>query len=112
MRRKTDTELARYQDSRGRPHRVVLRGRLALDLCQGEPARVVCELSAEEGAEQARAVLFGSPIDEGYLARAGREERPFCRALGADELTPRREAAADGPADDRAGAPSEPPRAA
>ena len=86
MARRKDEELVRYRDCRGKLHRVVLRAQLALDLCRGEPTRVVCELSAQEGTAQARAVVFGSAIDEGYLARARREPRPFIRPLTADDL--------------------------
>jgi hypothetical protein len=86
MARKKDEELARYRDREGRAHRVVVRGRLALDLCCGEPTRVVCELSEAEGSEQVRAALFGSAIDEGYLARAAREPEPFCRQLHPADL--------------------------
>ena len=101
MARRKDEELVRYTDSRGRDHRVVLRDQLALDLCRGEPTRVVCELSAQEGGEQARAVLFGSAIDEGYLARAAREEEPVCRELRADDLRRGRERAREREAAER-----------
>jgi hypothetical protein len=80
--------LARYTDVHGRPHRVVLRGRLVLDLARREPARVVALLGEGEGEPQGRAMLDGSAIDEGYLARAGREPRPFVRELAADDLPP------------------------
>jgi hypothetical protein len=100
--------LARYTDPHGQPHRVVLRGRLVVDLAPGEPPRLVARLSEAEGEAEARALLDGSAIDEGYLARARREERPFFRRLTADDLRPRGAArersdkaedqAADGPA--------------
>src|SRR5919108_6458257 len=84
--------LARYTDAQGRPHRVVLRGRLVLDVAVGDLPRVVARLSADEGEAQARALIEGSRIDEGYLARARREPRPFIRALTADDLRPRADA--------------------
>jgi hypothetical protein len=109
------TVLARYTDPHGRPHRVVLRGRLVLDVVVGELPRVVARLSGEEGEPQACALLEGSAVDEGYLARARREPRPFIRALTADDLRPQAEpldAAEedDGQPDD--GAADEPPLAA
>jgi hypothetical protein len=78
--------LARYSDPHGRPHRVALAGRLVLDLAASEPPRLVARLEEGEGVVQARALLEGSAIDEGYLARAEREPRPFIRALSADDL--------------------------
>jgi hypothetical protein len=78
--------LARYTDVHGRAHRVVLRGRLVLDVARREPARVVALLGEGEGEPQARALLDGSGIDEGYLVRAAREPRPFVRELRADDV--------------------------
>jgi len=72
-----------------------MRGRLLLDLAPPEPARVVALLGDGEGEPQARALLEGSEIDEGYLARARREPRPFVRRLAADDLWE-----ATGPADE------------
>jgi hypothetical protein len=80
--------LARYTDPHGRPHRVVLRGRLLIDLAPRQLPRLVARLSEAEGEPEARALLDGSPIDEGYLARARREPRPFIRALRAEDLRP------------------------
>jgi hypothetical protein len=80
--------LARYTDPHGRPHRVVLSGRLLVDLATGDPPRLVARLSEAEGEPEVRALLDGSAIDEGYLARARREERPFIRRLTADDLRP------------------------
>ena len=104
--------LARYTDPHGRPHRVVLRGRLLIDLAPRQLPRLVARLSEAEGEPQARALLDGSAIDEGYLARARREPRPFIRPLTADGLRP---AGAEpersgGTADDEAA--DEPPLAA
>lgn len=104
--------LARYTDPHGRPHRVVLRGRLLIDLAPRRQPRLVARLSEAEGEPEARALLDGSAIDEGYLARARREPRPFIRALRAEDLhpanaEPERTAGAD---DDEAAA--EPPLAA
>jgi hypothetical protein len=96
------TVLARYTDPHGRPHRVVLRGRLVLDVVVGDLPRVVARLSEDEGEAQARAVVKGSQIDEGYLARARREPRPFIRALTADDLRPPTEGEDAPDADDRA----------
>ena len=78
--------LARYTDPHGRPHRVVLRGRLLIDVAAGQQPRLVARLSEAEGEREARALLDGSAIDEGYLARARREPRPFIRALRAEDL--------------------------
>jgi hypothetical protein len=80
--------LARYTDPHGRPHRVVLRGRLLIDLAPRQQPRLVAQLSEAEGEPEARALLDGSPIDEGYLARARREPRAFIRPLRADDLRP------------------------
>jgi hypothetical protein len=80
--------LARYTDPHGHRHRVVLRGRLLVDLAVGHLPRLVARLSEAEGEPEARALLDGSAIDEGYLARARREPRPFIRALSADDLGP------------------------
>jgi hypothetical protein len=108
------TVLARYTDRHGRPHRVVLRGRLVLDVAVGDLPRVVARLSEDEGEAQAHAVLEASAIDEGYLARARRERRPFIRALTPDDLRPQTdaedEAHVDSEAQDRAA--NEPPLAA
>jgi hypothetical protein len=102
---KTDTGravLARYTDPHGRPHRVVLRGRLVLDVAAGDLPRMVARLSDEEGEPQARALLEASAIDEGYLARARREPRPFIRALTADDLRPPSEGQGHGDPDSEA----------
>jgi hypothetical protein len=80
--------LARYTDPHGRPHRVVLRGRLLIDLAPRQLPRLVARLSEAEGKPEARALIDGSAIDEGYLARARRESRPFIRALRAEDLCP------------------------
>ena len=80
------TLLARYTDVHGRPHRIVLRRHVAVDLCTGEPPRLVTKLALGEGEAQARALLDGSEIDEGYIARARREGRPFIRALTLDDV--------------------------
>jgi len=104
-RSKTDREgtiVARYTDPHGRPHRVVLRGRLVLDVVVGEVPRVVARLSEQESEAQARALLEPSAIDEGYLARARREPRPFIRALTADDLRPPSERQGDGDPDSEA----------
>jgi hypothetical protein len=85
---RTRVVLARYTDPRGRPHRVVLRGRLVLDVAAAELPRLVARLSEDECETQARALLGASAIDDGYLARARREPRPFIRALTADDLRP------------------------
>jgi len=80
------TLLARYLDPQRRPHRVVLRGHLVLDVCTHDQPRVVARLDAEEGESQARALVDGSAIDEGYLARARREPAPFIRTVDAADL--------------------------
>jgi hypothetical protein len=106
--------LARYTDPHGRPHRVVLRGRLVLDVAGGDLPRMVARLSDEEGEAQARALLEPSAIDQGYLARARREPRPFIRALSADDLRPPAECQDEAGPDNQArdGAADEPPLAA
>lgn len=78
--------LARYTDPQGRPHRIVLRGRLVLDVARRQPVRVVAVLGEGEGEAQAIALLHGSDIDEGYVARAAREERPFVRELRPEDV--------------------------
>jgi hypothetical protein len=97
--------LARYTDPHGRPHRVILRGRLLVDLAAGQAPRLVARLSEGEGEPEALALLDGSAIDEGYLARARREPRPFIRALTADDVRPPT-------ADDERGGEAEPDDAA
>lgn len=64
----------------------MLRGRLVLDLAAGQLPRLVAMLGEREGEPQARALLDGSAIDEGYLARARREPRPFIRTLTVEDL--------------------------
>ena len=91
--------LARYTDPHGRPHRVVLRGWLVLDIARRQPVRVVARLGEGEGEPQARALLEGSEIDAGYLARAAREPRPFIRALQPDDLHRTARSAAERAAD-------------
>ncbi len=109
-RRQEARSLARYTDPHGRPHRVVLRGRLAARPGPPPAAAVVAGCSEAEGEPQARALLDGSAIDEGYLARARREPRPFMRALRAGPAPAGGEAdEADG---ERDGAADEPPLAA
>jgi hypothetical protein len=102
--------LARYTDPRGCPHRIVLRGRLVLDVARREPVRVVAVLGEGEGEAQARALLEGSEIDEGYLARATRERRPFVRELTGRDLG--RGGAADGADTEPDGAADDSPLAA
>src|SRR5215210_324020 len=92
--------LARYTDPHGRPHRVVLRGWLLIDLAARQAPRLVARLGEDEGGREARALLDGSAIDEGYLARARREPRPFIRALAAEDLRP---PGSDGERGDQAG---------
>jgi hypothetical protein len=106
--------LARYTDPHGRPHRVVLRGRLVLDVAAGDIPRVLARLSDEEGEPQARALLEASPIDDGYVARARREPRPFIRALTADDLRPQADVPDEAGSGSQApdGAADEPPLAA
>jgi hypothetical protein len=108
------TVLARYTDPHGRPHRVVRRGWLVLDVVVGDLPRVVARLSQDEGEVQARALLEPSAIDQGYLARARREPRPFIRTLTADDLRPAAEAQDEAGSDNQAsdGAADEPPLAA
>jgi hypothetical protein len=111
---RTPAVLARYTDPHGRPHRVVVRGRLVLDVVAGDLPRVVARLSEDEGEAQARALLEASAIDEGYLARARREPRPFIRALTLDDLRPAAEAQDEAGSDTQAryGAADELPLAA
>ena len=85
-RRRLGEPIATYADPQGRRHRIVLWGRLVLDLCPRRPAVVIAELSAEEGLGQATAAVFGGEFDPGYLARAEAGERGLGRGLSADEL--------------------------
>jgi len=84
------TLLGRYVDPHGRAHRVLLRGHLVLDLTAGDRPRVIAVLAAGEGEGHARSLLHGSELDEGYLARARREPRPFIRTLTRADLEPPR----------------------
>jgi len=92
--------LASYRDPAGVEHALVLlpgrRGQLLIDRSPaGE--RVVAELAADEGREQALAILRDAdgntkglapkPPIEGYLARAARSTDPLCRALSSDDLS-------------------------
>ena len=86
QRMRREQLVASYADPSGRPHRIVLRGRLVLDLCGRRPAVLVAELSLEEGLEQARAAVLGGEFDPGYLARAQAGESPLGRRLSAAEL--------------------------
>jgi hypothetical protein len=82
--------IASYADRAGRRHRIVLRGRLVLDLCsRSRTAVVVAELGPEEGIDQARAAVMGGEFDPGYLARARAGERPLGRRVTADDLAAR-----------------------
>jgi hypothetical protein len=87
-RRPPQRPVARCIDPDGRQHQIVLRDRLVLDLCPRRPPLVVAELSAEEGIDQARAVVFGGEFDPGYLERVRAGERPLGRRLRAEELRP------------------------
>jgi hypothetical protein len=92
--------LARYTDRHGAEHRVVLRGRLLLDLADGRLPRLVARLGDEEGEPEARALLDGSVIDEGYLERMRREPGPICRELRPDDLRPPADSADREPGDE------------
>jgi len=85
-RQREDQLVATYGDRRRRRHRIVLRGRLVLDLCAGRPAVVVAELSTEEGIDQAEAAVLGGEFDAGYLARAEAGEGTLGRRLRAEDL--------------------------
>ena len=85
--------LASYRDRGGRPHLVVLRGPLLLDLGSAGPPRLVAELAEDEGSAQARAPLDG---EGGYLERAAMTKGPLCRELRIEDLRP--PAAPDGSA--------------
>jgi hypothetical protein len=88
-----EAPLARYTDLQGGEHRVVLRGRLLLDLADGQLPRLVARLGDEEGEREALALLEGSAIDGGYLERMRREPAPICRELRPDDLRPPGESA-------------------
>ena len=74
----------------GKRHRIELvrlrDGGLLLDRGGEGPARVVAELSGDEGEDQALAVLGG---DGGYLERARAGESGLCRALQDDDALAR-----------------------
>jgi hypothetical protein len=95
-----EAALARYTDAQGGEHRVVLRGRLVLDLADGELPRLVARLGDEEGEPEALALLEGSAIDEGYLERMRREPGPICRELRPDDLRPLADSADREPRDE------------
>jgi hypothetical protein len=94
-RRFLEEPIATYADPKGRHHRIVLWGRLVLDLCPRRPAILVAELSADEGVDQARAAVFGGEFDPGYLARAEAGERGLGRNVRAEELRTGQAAHAD-----------------
>jgi hypothetical protein len=85
-RRRLEELIASYVDQMGRRHRIVLLGRLVVDLSPRRPAVLIAELSAEEDLDQARAALFGGEFDAGYLARAEAGERGLGRKLTGDEV--------------------------
>ena len=85
-RRTLEDLVATYADPEGRRHRIVLWGRLVLDLCARRAAVVVAELSKEEGIDQAKAAVFGGEFDQGYLARAQSGQRSLGRRLSATDL--------------------------
>jgi hypothetical protein len=95
QRRGQEQLVATYTDRRRRRHRIVLRERLVLDLCERRPALVVAELSPEEGIEQAEAAVFGGEFDPGYLERARAGEEALGRRLALEELAPRPEPRAE-----------------
>ncbi len=74
----------------GKRHRIELvrlrDGGLLLDRGGEGPARVVAELSGDEGEDQALAVLGG---DGAYLERARAGEPGLCRTLQEDEALAR-----------------------
>jgi hypothetical protein len=93
--RRLEEPIASYADRKGGRHRIVLSGRLVLDLCSRRAAVLIAELSAEEGLDQARATVFGGEFDPGYLARAEAGERGLGRRLRGEELTTGQAAHAD-----------------
>lgn len=77
--------LVNYGDADGEVHRVMLSGRLVVDLCRiGGSAVVVCELGDEEGEQQALATLH----EGGYLERARTEHGRLCRDLCPADIGP------------------------
>ncbi len=79
--------IAEFEDSSGRRHRVVLMAdRLLIDIVGTEPPRVLALMRHDEGIEQAKAIVLGSDSDEGYAARAKREQAPLCRAIEPADL--------------------------
>jgi hypothetical protein len=78
--------IATYLDPKAQRHRIVLWGRLVLDLCPRQRAVLIAELSADEGLDQAGAAVFGGEFDPGYVARAEAGERGLGRKLRAEEL--------------------------
>lgn len=99
--RQRDELVATYAGPDSRRHRIVVRGRLVLDLCRGRPAVLVAELSDEEGVDQAKAAVFGGEFDVGYLARAEAGEQPLGRKLTAADLKQRRARVAERDDDER-----------
>ena len=85
--------VANYVDQGKRRHRIVVRGRLVLDLCLRRRAVLIAELGREEGIDQARAVVFGGEFDIGYLARARAGQAPLGARLTAADIRERELAA-------------------
>ena len=80
------TQLVASYTRAGRRHRIELvpqgYGQLLIDRPQEGPALLVAELAADEGEDQALAVLHG---DGGYLERARAGEPRLCRRLDDDD---------------------------
>lgn len=80
--------IAEFEDRSGRQHKVVLMAdRLLIDIVGTEPPRVLALMRDDEGIEQAKAIVLGSEGEEGYAARAKREQEPLCRAIEPADLT-------------------------
>lgn len=97
--RKSAQTLAEFTDQSGREHKVVLMAdRLLIDVIDREPPRVLALLRPDEGIEHARAIVFGSDSEDGYVERAKRERLPLCRPLERADL--REPSGAERPAGD------------
>ena len=84
---KSAQTIAEFEDRSGRQHKVVLMaGRLLIDIVGTEPPRVLALMRHDEGIEQAKAIVLGGEGEEGYAARASREEAPLCRPIQRADL--------------------------
>ena len=92
-----DQKRGNYRDLNGKPHEIVLRGRLVLDIAPAAQPRVLCELDRQplprnkkEALEQrdSREREIDAVVNR-YIEQAPFAERPLARPLAAEDLAAR-----------------------